>query len=72
MLTTQELRQLQEKELNEELKKASLELVKTRIEIKNGYSKESHKLSQLKAYIARMKTLATEAKNDGEKKVSAK
>ncbi len=62
MLTKQELRQLKDKELNEELTKSSAELLRTRMEIQNGYSKDSHKLTNLKKYVALLNTVITEQK----------
>ena len=62
MLTRQELRQLQAKELSEEILKSSRELIKTRMEHASGTLKETHKLPDLKRYIARMKTVAEENK----------
>jgi len=60
MLTKQEIRQLKLKEIQEELIKASNELLRTRMEIMNGYSKESHKLNSLKKYVALLNTVLTE------------
>jgi len=68
MLTTQELRQLQEKELNEELVKSSRELIKARMDHKSGTLKETHRLKQLKNYIAKMKTLVVENKPEAKAK----
>lgn len=60
MLTKQEIRQLKDKEILEELQKATGELIRTKMEILNGYSKESHKLTNLKRYVARLKTVIKE------------
>jgi len=57
MLSTQEIRQLQIKELHDELTRATRELVQVRMDIETGTSKESHKLTQLKKHIARVKTI---------------
>jgi ribosomal protein L29 len=61
MLTIQELRQLQEKELQEELTKSSREMMKTKIEKSNGTLKESHRLKEIKRYIAVLKTVSSES-----------
>ena len=60
MLTRHELRQLQEKELLEELSKSSRELLKARMEHTSGTLKETHRLVELKKHIARMKTIMGE------------
>jgi ribosomal protein L29 len=61
MLTKQELRQLQEKELKEELNKTSRELMKAKIEKANGTLKETHRPKELRKYIARMETISAES-----------
>jgi ribosomal protein L29 len=64
MLTKQELRQLQEKELMEELSGASRELFKAMMEHSSGTLKETHRLVELKRHIARMKTIMAESKHE--------
>jgi ribosomal protein L29 len=66
MLTTQELRQLQGKELLEEIAKTSRELMRSKIEHSSKTLKETHQLKTLKRYIARMKTI--EKQNEKEAK----
>lgn len=61
MLTIQELRQLQTKEISEELTKVSRELIKARIEHSSQTLKETHKLNALKRHIAVIKTVMKEA-----------
>lgn len=61
MLSIQEIRQLQEKEWREELKKAVREYVKADFEFKNGHTKASDVLKKSKRYIARLKTVKKEA-----------
>ena len=61
MLTNQELRQLPEKELNEELTRVSRELMKAKMDHASGTLKETHRLKELKLCIARMKTMMKEA-----------
>lgn len=60
MLTNQELRQLPNKELQEELARSARELMKAKIDHKSGTLKETHKLKELKRAIARMKTVMNE------------
>ena len=62
MLTLQEIRQLSEKALTEEITSAENDLLKIQFDIRNGSSKESHKIRQLKKYVARLKTLQKELK----------
>jgi large subunit ribosomal protein L29 len=61
MLTKQELRQLQPKELNEEMTKSSRELMKARMEHSSQTLKETHRLGALKRHIARIKTVMNES-----------
>lgn len=67
MLSTQELRQLQVKEMHDELARSTRELVQVRMDIESGTSKESHRLTELKKHIARIKTIM----NEQPKEVSA-
>jgi|GEM_PF-6002519 len=60
MLSIQEIRQLQTKELHDELARATRELLQSRLDFESGASKESHKLPQLKKHIARLKTIMRE------------
>jgi ribosomal protein L29 len=69
MLTKQEIRQSKDGELREDLAKSSTELLQTKIEILNGYSKESHKLNNLKRHVARLKTILLENKKKEVKEV---
>lgn len=62
MLTKQELRQLQPKEINEELTRSSRELIKARMEHSTQTLKETHRLQLLKKHIAIIKTIANETK----------
>jgi ribosomal protein L29 len=64
MLSTQEIRQLQTKELHDELARATRELVQVRMDIESGTSKESHKLTQMKKHIARIKNIMKEQLKD--------
>jgi ribosomal protein L29 len=51
---------LKDKEILEEINKASADLIRTRMEILNGYTKENHKYTDLKRYIALLKTVTKE------------
>jgi len=62
MLSNQELRQLGETELVKEITKSSRELMKIKMDLENGYSKESDKAKKIRRYIARMETIKRESK----------
>ncbi len=57
MISIEELKSMNQKELNEELKKAKLELLKVRLAVASRQSKESSKIKSLKKHIARVKML---------------
>lgn len=61
MLTIQEIRQLQGKDLMEELSKNIHDLMRMKMDIINGHSKETHQVKILKRYIARLKTIRKES-----------
>jgi|WetSurMetagenome_2_1015567.scaffolds.fasta_scaffold53037_5 ribosomal protein L29 len=69
MLTIQELRQLQEKDLNEELTRTSRELMKAKMDHSSKTLKETHQLKTLKRYIARVTTITKE--NETETRMKA-
>lgn len=52
-----ELRKMNEKEIEEELKKAKIDLLKLRFGVASRQLKETSKLKALRKYIARMKML---------------
>lgn len=60
MLTKQELRQLPDKDLRAELSKATHSLLKIRMDLQEGYAKESSKAAKLQKYIAQIKTFQRE------------
>lgn len=60
MLTLQEIRQLTDKDLIEELEKASRDLLKYKMDLEGGYAKEIHNVRNLKKYIAHLKTVQKE------------
>ncbi|MBU0667579.1 50S ribosomal protein L29 [Patescibacteria group bacterium] len=62
MLTIQEIRQLPDKDLQEELQRASREYLKIRMDVESGFAKESHKAKALKKQIARIRTIQKEIK----------
>ncbi len=71
MLTKQELRQLQEKELLEEIAKTSRELMKTKLEHSGKTLKETHLLKAQKRYIALASTIAKENQKEASAKAKA-
>jgi ribosomal protein L29 len=72
MLTTQELRQLQEKELKEELTRTTRELMKAKVEHVSGTLKEKHLLRGLRRYISRLHTIVRENEIEAALKKPAK
>lgn len=62
MLTKQEIRQLGNKDMVEELKKARRELLKSQFDLRMGTSKEVHTMKNLRKYIARLTTIEGEVK----------
>ena len=60
MLTLQEIRQLTDKDLMEELDKASRDLLRIKMDLEGGYAKEIHTARNLKKYIAKLKTINKE------------
>ncbi|MBI2638930.1 50S ribosomal protein L29 [Candidatus Peregrinibacteria bacterium] len=57
MVSTDELQKMTEKELEEELRKSGLDLLKLRLGVASRQTKETSKLKLLRKYIARIKTL---------------
>lgn len=57
MVTTDELKNMKNEELESELKRAYIELYKLSIAVTSRQSKETAKLKALRKYIARIKTL---------------
>lgn len=64
MLTLAEIRQLSEKDLVEEIEKSSRKLLKLKIDIAGGYSKESHSKKNLRKYISQLQTVQNEIKQE--------
>lgn len=62
MLTKQEIRQLGAKEMMDELQRTRRELLRTQFDVRNGTSKESHIVKNLRRYVARLQTVAKEMK----------
>ena len=60
MLSKQEIRQLGDKQFMEELQKSRRDLLRTKFEVRNGASKETHVVKNLRRYIAQLQTLAKE------------
>lgn len=57
MIASEELKKMTRKELEEEVKKASHELLKLRFALAGRQSKETAKVKAYRKYIARLKTL---------------
>ncbi|MBI2453928.1 50S ribosomal protein L29 [Candidatus Peregrinibacteria bacterium] len=57
MLTTDELKKMTDKELENESKKYAVEHLKFRLAVAARQSKETSKLKNLRKYIARIKTM---------------
>ena len=57
MLSNQEIKNLDQKDLHSELLRARHDLLKVLVGVKSGSSKESHLIRNLKKYIARLLTL---------------
>lgn len=57
MFTLEELRKIDPKKLEEELKNAEKTLFKARFEVKSGQSKASNKIRNAKKYVAQIKTI---------------
>lgn len=57
MIPKDELQKLNERELEEELRKSQLDIYKLRLSVITRQSKETSKLKSLRKYIARVKTM---------------
>ncbi|MBI5413720.1 50S ribosomal protein L29 [Candidatus Peregrinibacteria bacterium] len=57
MVTLDELKKLNDKELNEELQKAKIELLRLRFGVASKQNKETSGLKALRKYVARVKTM---------------
>ncbi len=57
MITFDELKHLNEKELSEELIKSKIDLLKIRLAVAARQSKETSKIKALRKYVARIKTM---------------
>lgn len=57
MIPLDELKKLNSKELNEELQKAKIELLKLRFGVASKQNKETSGLKALRKYVARVKTM---------------
>lgn len=72
MLTIQELRQLPTKDLLEELERVSREYLKMKMNVEEGFAKESHKAKALRKQIARIRTVQREIRTEEAAKAAAK
>lgn len=64
MLSLQELKSMNLKELLEELKKAKQNAMTIRIQCKTGHEKNSHKATASRRYVARIKTMISEVQRE--------
>lgn len=62
-MKVQELRQMTEKNLNKELKKARRELGTSKFRAKTGQNQNTAQISKLRKMIARIMTILAEMKN---------
>lgn len=60
LMTMDELRKKDAKALNKELLTVQKELANLRLHVKAGENKQSHKVTELKRYIARILTVKNE------------
>ncbi len=60
MFTKQEIRQMELKELLQEVINVQHELLREKFNLKGGQSKASHVIKNLKKYIAQLQTIAKE------------
>jgi ribosomal protein L29 len=67
MLTLKELKNLSEKELENELIKATKDLFKQRFEVNTGTSKAHHKIRDLRKYRAQILTVKNQTTKQQEK-----
>ncbi len=72
MLSVQELKSMNLKELSEELKKARHNALKTRIQVKTKHEKNTSKVNKIKVYIAQIKTFEKEILMEKKKKAIEK
>lgn len=63
-MTTSEIRQLSDKELNQELNQALQKLLVIKMNVEENASKENHKIRSLKRHVARIKTVQNENKKN--------
>ena len=63
MLTPSDIRHLSDKDLTHEIQKASITLFRQKMGVRTGHLKDSHIINQLKKFIARLNTVATDRKH---------
>lgn len=64
MFTLEELRKIDVEKIKKELNDTEKTLYKARFEVRTGQSKDHHVINVNKRYIAKMKTLLTERKEE--------
>lgn len=57
MLTSEDLKKLSEKDLEAELRKSQTEVAHRKLRVRLGEDKQSHMITAIKKYIARINTL---------------
>jgi len=62
MLTTQDIKKLDLKDLEKELSTSNRKLFKVRLDITSGQEKQNHLIKKYKRYIARINTFITNKK----------
>lgn len=67
MLTFSEVRQLSDRDLNDELKSARDSLFRQKMGVRTGHLKDNHMVAILKKYVAQLLTENTRRKSAGEK-----
>lgn len=69
MKTLEELKKLDIRKLLEELESELQELFRSKFEVSNGQSKNSHLISKHTGQVARIKTIIREKENSSEEKL---
>jgi len=62
MMTIAEIRKMSKPEIDKEIAKCKMDLLKIKLQTSSQNSKETHLLKQLRQFIARLSTVNNEAK----------
>jgi len=62
MMTIEEIRKMSTTEIDKEIAKCKMDLLKIKLQTSSQNSKETHLLKQLRQYIARLSTVKTATK----------